>query len=121
MSAGRPSPLQVGLRGVCPNCGKGRLFEGFLTVRQHCSVCGADLAGQDSGDGPVAFIVLIVGFIVVFGALIVEVKYAWPIWPHMLVWLPLTVILVLSLMRPAKAVLIALQYKHRPDDFDSGY
>ena len=119
MSGRRPPPLRVALRSVCPNCGEGRLFDGFLTVRQRCTVCGADLAGQDSGDGPVAFIVLIVGFVVVFGALIVEVKYEWPIWLHMVVWLPLTVILVLLIMRPAKALLIALQYKHRPDDFGS--
>ena len=75
------------------------------------------MSGQDSGDGPVAFIVLIVGFIVVFGALIAEVAWQWPIWVHMIVWLPLTVILVLAIMRPAKALMIALQYRHRRADF----
>jgi uncharacterized protein (DUF983 family) len=36
------------------------LFEGFLAVRPRCPACGADPSAQDSGDGPVAFIVLIV-------------------------------------------------------------
>jgi uncharacterized protein (DUF983 family) len=49
------------------------LFAGFLHVRSTCTVCGADLSGQDSGDGAVAFIVLIVGAIVVGGALVIEV------------------------------------------------
>jgi uncharacterized protein (DUF983 family) len=93
------------------------LFAGFLHVRSTCTVCGADLSGQDSGDGAVAFIVLIVGAIVVGGALVIEVKVGLPVWLHLLLWLPLTVLLVLALMRPFKAVLIALQYKHRRDDF----
>jgi uncharacterized protein (DUF983 family) len=76
-----------------------------------------DLSAQDSGDGPVAFIILIVGGIVVSLALITEVKLGPPVWLHLLLWLPLTMILVLALMRPSKAILIALQYKHRRHDF----
>ena len=72
---------------------------------------------HDSGDGPVAFIILIVGGIVVGLVLITEVRYGLPVWLHLLLWLPLTMVLVLALMRPFKAVLIALQYKHRRHDF----
>jgi uncharacterized protein (DUF983 family) len=78
-------------------------------------VCGLDLRAQDSGDGPVAFIILIVGFLVVGAALIVEVRYEWPIWLHLLVWLPLAAALSLALMRPSKATLVALQFRHRRD------
>lgn len=117
MSGAPPSPLAAGLRSRCPACGQGRLFDGFLHVRQRCAVCDADLSGQDSGDGPVAFIILIVGAIVVALALIVEVRYEPPVWLHLLLWLPLTVILILGLMRPFKATMIALQYKHRRHDF----
>ena len=80
-------------------------------------MCGVDLSAQDSGDGPVAFIILIAGGIVVGLALITEVKYQPPIWLHLVLWLPLAVVLVLGLMRPFKATLIALQYKHRRQDF----
>ncbi len=80
-------------------------------------MCAVDLSAQDSGDGPVAFIVLIVGAIVVTLALLVEISYSPPVWLHLLLWLPLTMVLVLALMRPFKAVLIALQYKHRRHDF----
>lgn len=117
MSGASPSAWAAGLRSRCPACGEGRLFDGFLHVRHHCEVCGADLSGQDSGDGPVAFIILIVGAIVVTLALITEVRYEPPVWLHLLLWLPLTVSLTLALMRPFKAILIALQYKHRRHDF----
>jgi uncharacterized protein (DUF983 family) len=114
-----PSALAAGLGCRCPACGGAPLFEGFLRVRSTCSACGADLAGQDSADGPVAFIVLIVGAIVVGLALWSEVTFAPPVWLHLLLWLPLTVILCLALMRPAKALLIAIQFKHRREDFDA--
>jgi uncharacterized protein (DUF983 family) len=117
VSAAQPSALAAGLRSRCPACGRGPLFQGFLAVRPRCPSCGADLSAQDSGDGPVAFIVLIVGAIVVTLALLSEVAWQPPVWLHLVVWLPLTVVLVLALMRPFKATLIALQYKHRRHDF----
>lgn len=113
-----PSPLATGLLGRCPACGKGDLFAGFLTVVEHCAACGADLRQQDSGDGPVAFITLVAGAVVVIAALVVEVRYGWPLWLHMAVWLPLALALSVGLMRPLKGLLIALQFKHRRSDFE---
>lgn len=117
---GEVSPWAAGLAGRCPRCGRGSLFSGFLSVVPRCSVCGLDLSAQDSGDGPVAFIILLVGFAVVGAALVVEVAYAWPIWLHLVVWLPLGLLLSLALMRPLKATLIALQYRHRRDTLGGG-
>ncbi len=112
------SPVASALAGRCPRCGRGRLFRGFLSVVPRCEVCGLDLSGEDSGDGPVAFIVLLVGFLVVGTALLVEVRFGWPIWLHLLVWLPLALLACLLLMRPLKAMMIGLQFKHRARDFD---
>mgnify|MGYP001212068966 CR=1 FL=1 len=120
MTADAASPLASGLTGTCPRCGRGRLFRGFLSVAPACETCGLDLSAQDSGDGPVALIVLVVGFVVVLAALVVEVRYGWPVWLHLIVWLPLSLALCLVLMRPLKATLIALQYKHRRHEFDPG-
>jgi uncharacterized protein (DUF983 family) len=120
LSAAAPSALSAGLRSRCPACGRGPLFEGFLHVRARCPACGADLSGQDSGDGPVAFIILIAGAIVVAAALLTEVAWQPPVWLHLVLWLPLALVLVLGLMRPFKATLIALQYKHRRHDFAEG-
>jgi uncharacterized protein (DUF983 family) len=117
LSTSAPSALASGLRSRCPACGQGPLFDGFLRVRPVCRVCGTDLQAQDSGDGPAAFIIFIVGAVVLAAMLVTEVRYAPPVWLHLVLWLPLTVILALGLMRPFKATLIALQYKHRRDDF----
>ena len=115
--AAPPSAIRAGLLCRCPACGSGALFQGFLTVKARCSACGADLSGQDSGDGPVPFVIFAVGAIVVALALITEVRYEPPIWLHLVLWLPLTLVLVLAMMRSAKALMIALQYKHRRQDF----
>ena len=97
----------------CPRCGEGRLFDGFLTPAPKCSACGLDYRFVDSGDGPAVFIILIVGFVVVVAALVTEVKVSPPYWVHAVLWLPLTLILSLGLLRPAKALMIAMQYRHR--------
>ena len=78
-----------------------------------CSACGLDFAKVDSGDGPAVFIILILGFIVVFLALWVELRFEPPIWVHLLLWTPLTLGGSLAMLRPFKATLIALQFRHK--------
>ncbi len=110
------SPFAAGLRGRCPRCGEGRLFKGFLSLKPRCDACGLDYAFADSGDGPAVFIMFIVGFIVCGLALWVEFTYEPPMWLHMVVWLSLTVILCLLLARPAKALMIALQFQNKAEE-----
>ncbi len=107
------SPLRAGLTGRCPRCGEGKLFDGFLDVAERCGACDLDLGQQNSGDGAAFFIILILGFVVVGLALVVETTYAPPMWLHLLLWFPLILGGSLGLLRPFKATLIALQYKHR--------
>jgi len=107
------SPIAAGLRCRCPRCGEGRLFVGLLTVPPACRHCGLDYAQVDSGDGPAVFVILVLGFLIVGLALWVEIKFAPPIWVHMVLWLPLILVGSIALLRPFKAVLIALQYRHK--------
>lgn len=106
-------PVRAGLAGCCPRCGEGRLFGGFLAMRERCDVCGLDYAFADCGDGPAAFVILLVGFVVVGLALDVEVTYQPPLGLHFLVWVPLAVGLSLVAMHLAKGVLITLQYAYK--------
>ncbi|MDZ4790588.1 MAG: DUF983 domain-containing protein [Hyphomicrobiales bacterium] len=105
--------LLTGLRCRCPRCGQGRLFKGFLDLEASCDVCGLDYSCADAGDGPAVFVILIAGFLVCGGALLTEVMYSPPYWLQALIWLPLTVIIPLALLRPFKAILVALQYKNK--------
>jgi uncharacterized protein (DUF983 family) len=110
------NPFLAGVACRCPNCGEGALFQGFLTVSPECEACGFDLRKADSGDGPAVFIILIVGCIVGFGALITEVIAHPPVWVHLIVWLPLTLILCLAFLRPFKGVMIALQFHNKASE-----
>jgi len=111
-----PSVLSASLRGRCPRCRKGPLFRGYLSVRPSCSSCNLDFSRFEAGDGPAVFVILIVGAIVAGGALIMEVALQPPYWVHALVWGPSLVILSLALLRPLKAAMIVLQYKHRAEE-----
>ena len=115
-------PVNAGLRCCCPRCGQGKLFDGFLTLKPACANCGLDYSFADSGDGPVVFVLLIVGFIVVGAALWMEVNYNPPLWVHFMLWIPLVIVLGLALMRVLKGLLIALQYRNnaRPCEIDRG-
>ena len=106
------SLLRSGLDCKCPRCGRGRLFSGYLTVAHKCDLCGLNFEGQDSGDGPAVFIILILGFVIVGMATLLEVLIAPPTWLHILLWLPLTIGGSNGLLRPFKASTIALYYKH---------
>jgi uncharacterized protein (DUF983 family) len=108
----KPSPLVAGAACRCPRCGKGRLFQGFLTLRPRCEACGLDFNFADAGDGPAVFVILFAGLVVVGLALVVEFLYAPPFWLHALLWGPLILLVTLGPLRPFKGVLIALQYHH---------
>ena len=111
-----PSPFVTGLLGRCPRCGVGKLFKGYLSVRERCSHCGLDFGFADAGDGPAVFIILLAGFIVTGLALYVEVSYQPPLWVHAALWLPLGLALPLALLRPFKATMLALQYQYRAEE-----
>src|SRR5206468_4237956 len=112
-SGAPPSIAAAALRCRCPRCGRGRLFTGLLAVRPVCEACGLDLSAQDAGDGPAVFVILILGALVVGLAIWVEIVFAPPIWVQMLLWLPVTLGGAILMLRPLKAALIALQYRHR--------
>lgn len=112
----RLSSFRVGLAGRCPRCGEGRLFAGYLRVRESCAACGLDFRHHDSGDGPAALIILVLGFVVVGLAGWLEIKLQPPLWFHAILWIPAVLLGTLALLRPLKGWLIAQQYRHRSGD-----
>ena len=81
-------------------------------MRPACTSCGLDYGFADSGDGPVVFVILIVGFIVVGLALWAEINFAPPLWLQITLWAPLAVVLSVLATRLMKGVLINLQFHH---------
>lgn len=107
------STAKAALLARCPRCGQGKLFDGYLRVAPACSACGLDYAAFDAGDGPMVFVILIVGAIVTVSALYVELAYQPPYWVHAALWIPLVCVLSFILLRFAKALLLVLQYRHK--------
>jgi uncharacterized protein (DUF983 family) len=78
-----------------------------------------DLRAHDVGDGAAVFVILILGFVIVGLALLLEAKAEPPLWVHALIWPVVIFGGTIAMLRPLKATLIALQYRHRRDTFDA--
>lgn len=107
-----PSPVQAALRGLCPCCGSRTLFAGLTRFADRCSVCGLDLSSFNVGDGPAAFLTLILGAVIVSLAITLELTLHPPFWVQMLLWVPLTAASVVLSLRAAKGALVSLEYRH---------
>jgi uncharacterized protein (DUF983 family) len=106
-----PALLAATLAARCPRCGEGPLFDGWLRFAARCRSCALDLGQFNVGDGPAAFLILIVGAIVVALALFVQLSFAPPFWVHILLWVPFTTAAVIGCLRLSKAALLILEYR----------
>jgi uncharacterized protein (DUF983 family) len=102
---------RAALRCRCPRCGEGRIFSRLLTVRSTCPACGLDLSAEDAGDGPAVFLIFFLGAVAVGIAAWMEIEFEPPIWVHLVVLTPV-ILGGAVLLRPLKAGMIALQYRH---------
>src|ERR1043165_2512155 len=98
MTATRPlkTDLWNGLRGRCPNCGKGHMFRAFLKAVDRCDACGEERHHHRADHFPASRVSCIVGRLVVPLILHVEMVCQPAYWGHAVLWLPLT--LALSLL-----------------------
>lgn len=107
------SPYAAGFGGKCPRCGQGELFDGFLKLGDRCAVCALDYSKADSGDGPAVFVIFIVGFVAVALAFVMRFVWFAPLAVAMVVSCLFAAGLIVFLLRPLKATLVALQYAHK--------
>ncbi len=107
-----PRALDAGLRGLCPRCGARSLFDGIASFAPKCRACQLDFSVFNVGDGPAAFLTLIIGALITLLAISLELAVQPPFWVHILLWLPLTLIAVAGSLRIAKGMLLALEYRN---------
>lgn len=113
-SSAVPAPLAIAaLRGACPRCDAPTLFASTVRFAERCRACGLDYGQFNVGDGPAAFLTLIVGALVVTLALVLELKIHPPFWVHILLWVPFTIAAVVGLLRLAKGALLILEYRNK--------
>lgn len=109
---GQPSIASAALFGSCPRCGGRTLFAGSLAqFAEKCSACGLDFGKFNVGDGPAAFLTLIVGALITGLALWVESAFHPPFWVHIVLWIPITAGAVIWGLRAGKAALLAAEFQ----------
>jgi uncharacterized protein (DUF983 family) len=115
-SSAGPTIVAVGLQGLCPRCGARTLFDGVIKFASRCRACGLDLDAFNVGDGPAAFLTLILGTLVCIAAITFELTVHPPWWLHIVLWVPITFGLVIGSLRVAKGMLIASEYRNRAEE-----
>lgn len=110
---GQPPVGRAALFGLCPECGARGLFDGPISFAARCSSCGLDFSRYNVGDGPAAFLTLIIGALIVVSALGVDAMVRPPLWVHIMIWVPLTAAAVIFGLRLAKAALLAAEHQRQ--------
>lgn len=112
-TGGQPSIVSAALFGLCPQCGGRTLFTGVASFTPRCRACGLDYAAFNVGDGPAAFLTLIIGALVTGLALWLELTWHPPFWVHILLWVPFTAAAVIWGLRAGKAALLAAEFQQK--------
>ena len=107
-----PSLAGASLNGLCPRCGARTLFAGPVNFAGRCRACDLDFQTYNIGDGPAAFLILIVGAIVAVSAILVDLRFSPPWWVHG-IWLPVGILLTISGLRIGKAALLFQEFSHQ--------
>ena len=114
------STVMLACKSLCPKCHKGKIFEKWsdLAPRETCPECGLNLSKHDNGDGPAVFLVFVLGLVIVPIALFADAMFTIPLWVHGIVWMALTLLLCVVSLRPLKAYIMGIQYRHLPKTFE---
>lgn len=88
------------------------MFAGIVRFAPRCGGCGLDFDSFNVGDGPAAFLILVVGAVLTVAAVVVDQSVSPPWWAHF-IWIPAGLALTLAGLRVAKAWLIGQEYRHR--------
>lgn len=109
--------LWRGLKQRCPQCGEGKLFKGYTSVREHCGECGLYLAGHQADDAPPYFTMIIAGHAIIPMALEVKRHFHPPLGLQLLVWGIVMGLAIWWLLPRTKGALIGVQWANRMHGF----
>jgi uncharacterized protein (DUF983 family) len=117
---GQPGLVPAALFGLCPRCGARTLFAGVARFAPRCRACGLDFARFNVGDGPAAFLTLIVGALVTALAIVLELTAHPPFWVHIVLWVQITTLAVIWGLRAGKGALLAAEFKRSAGEHRAG-
>ena len=108
--------VRCGWKGLCPRCGKGRMFKSWLKIVDRCEACDLDYRFAAPDDGPAFFSLCIIALPLIFFVVWIEVAYSPPIWVHLITSVPFMAAGCLLPLRPIKGWLVASQYVNRAQE-----
>ena len=111
------SAVKRGFLGKCPNCGEGRLFSGYVSVRDECDICHEELHHHRADDFPAYLVIFIIGHTLVPGFLAAYFWLDMGPWAQLALWVPFTVAATLLLLPRVKGAVIGLQWALRMHGF----
>jgi uncharacterized protein (DUF983 family) len=99
-----------GVKGLCPACGQGKLFWGYLKVSGHCPSCNHDLDRYPADDGPAYLTILLIGHLIIGPLLLFPIVWRAPtMYSVPIILSAITVVTLLALSR-IKGGWIGLMY-----------
>lgn len=109
------SAILRGAAGLCPKCGRGRLFRRYLKVAERCPACGEPYGHYRADDAPPWLTIIVVGHLLVPIVLLVEQNFHPALWIQMSVWPAVGLALTLTLLPRCKGVIVALLWAFKAE------
>lgn len=97
-----------GVSRVCPHCGQGALFEGYVKLVPACAVCGQSFAHIHADDAPPWLTIVVVGHIMISLVMAIEMNFRFPIMYEVPALVLLAVVLTAMLLPVCKGVCVAV-------------
>lgn len=107
---GKARSIKTGFRRHCPSCEEGKIFDGYLKLKNECPNCAAPVGEIRADDFPPYLTIFIVGHIIIPLLVFVEAKYHPPTLFQMILWPTLAVILSLSLLPILKGAVVGFMW-----------
>ena len=104
----------------CPHCGQGKLFRAYLKAAEQCNICGEELNHHRADDFPPYIAITIVGHIIIFLMLHLDMTYHVQPITYVVTMVPLAIILPLVMLPSIKGSIIGLQWANRMYAFGPG-
>jgi uncharacterized protein (DUF983 family) len=111
VSEGEKSVRTGILRGVsrrCPNCGEGRLFDGYLKVHPRCDTCRNDNVAYPSDDFPAYLTIFVAGHVIIALYLYSDQLFELSALTQTIIWLLATLVLCGALLPFMKGAVIGM-------------
>jgi uncharacterized protein (DUF983 family) len=112
-----PRAMWNGACGRCPNCGKGRIFAGYLATTPECSACGEAFHHHRADDLPAYLNILVTGHVVVGTMMVAMDSEILPMWGFTVLTAGIAVAVSALMMRPLKGAVVGLQWALRMHGF----